>query len=46
MKGYVEHPLEGESEELAFTFETSVSHVARFIEGLQDIADAYPIRNV
>ncbi|TCI67496.1 MULTISPECIES: hypothetical protein [unclassified Exiguobacterium] len=46
VKGYVEHPLEGESEELAFTFETSVSNVTRFLEGLQAIADAYPIRNL
>lgn len=46
VKGYVEHPLEGESEELAFTFETSVSNVTRFLEGLQAIADAYPIRDL
>lgn len=46
VKGYLEHPLEGESEELAFTFETSVDHVARFWEGLQAIADAYPIRDL
>lgn len=46
VKGYVEHPLEGESEELAFTFETSVSNVTRFLEGLQAIADAYLIRDL
>lgn len=46
VKGYLEHPLEGDSEELAFTFETSVGHVARFLEGLQAIADAYPIRDM
>lgn len=46
VKGYLEHPLEGESEELAFTFETSVSNVMRFLEGLQAIANAYPIRDL
>jgi|GEM_PF-5101892 len=46
VKGYLEHPLEGEPEELAFTFETSVDRVARFLEGLQAIADAYPIRDL
>ncbi|WP_214799824.1 hypothetical protein [Exiguobacterium sp. s50] len=46
VKGYLEHPLEGESEELAFTFETSVSNVTRFLEGLHAIADAYPIRDL
>lgn len=46
VKGYLEHPLEGESEELAFAFETSVSNVTRFLEGLHAIADAYPIRDL
>lgn len=46
VRGHLEHPLEGESEELAFTFETSVSNVTRFLEGLQAIADAYPIRDL
>lgn len=46
VKGYLEHPLEGESEELAFTFETSVSNVTRFLEGLHAIADTYPIRDL
>jgi len=46
VKGYLEHPLEGESEGVAFTFETSVSNVTCFLEGLHAIADAYPIRDL
>ena len=46
VKGYVEHPLEGESEELAFTFETSVAYIAHFLDGLHEIAAAYPVRDV
>lgn len=44
VKGYLEHPLEDESDELAFTFETSVVNVEHFLKGLRDIATEFPIR--
>ncbi|EPE60799.1 hypothetical protein L479_02825 [Exiguobacterium sp. S17] len=44
VRGHLEHPLGDEAEELSFAFETSMLNVERFLKGLRDIADQFPVR--
>lgn len=44
VRGHLEHPLGGETEELDFAFETSVLEVKKFLKGLQEIASEFPVR--
>ncbi|WP_214890393.1 hypothetical protein [Exiguobacterium sp. s142] len=46
VRGQLEHPLEDDAEELSFAFETSMLNVERFLKGLRDIADQFPVRMV
>lgn len=46
VRGSLEHPLEDETEEIDFEFETSLANVENFLKGLRDIADDFPVRQV
>lgn len=46
VRGSLEHPLEDESEEIAFKFETSISNVEQFLQGLREISSEFPVRKV
>ncbi|KDN58311.1 hypothetical protein [Exiguobacterium sp. AB2] len=46
VQGHLEHPLGDETEALDFAFETSVLRVEQFLQGLREIANEFPVREV
>lgn len=46
VRGHLEHPIGGETEELDFTFETSVLKVEQFLQGLREMLREFPVRKV